>query len=431
MTQERREKLYQRRLGVFHVLFFEYGIRRLSSWYVTGREAIFLLANYIPRGCVRFLPRQIFKSQEEKIMRTTFTFNSNLESFSDYMTRVIAILRAIRDHVPAADGIDYSIELTDEEKLELHQKVLTMAIDEMEKTTGKHCLKRHKFGQDEEDFISNFKIVISDNLLSFNDSAHLEDEEKQYQFSTFLKHLSSEALVLTYAGIHGVTRDVEKKFHLILGIRNRLAARYHIDVYDVTAEMIHEERQELTVKDIKAALDFLDGRMSIDQMMEEDGIEGEAFEDKNNEGPELKNEVMDINVQKLFDLFLDRMSDIEKFFALIEIGCSEKYASMTVSQFSVDPVFINIVEADSRYAKNIKMGDVVIKRPDRHSYTDRDIELKDVKFVGGTVVRYQREQTRFRWAKLKEVLTEDDILGNKSVEYFQEKWDELLNKYNY
>ena len=47
-------------------------------------------------------------------MRTTFTFNSNLESFSDYMTRVIAILRAIRDHVPAVDGIDYSIELTDE-----------------------------------------------------------------------------------------------------------------------------------------------------------------------------------------------------------------------------------------------------------------------------------------------------------------------------
>lgn len=74
-------------------------------------------------------------------MRTTFTFNSNLESFSDYMTRVIAILRAIRDHVPAADGIDYSIELTDEEKLELHQKVLTMAIDEMEKTTKNIVLR--------------------------------------------------------------------------------------------------------------------------------------------------------------------------------------------------------------------------------------------------------------------------------------------------
>ena len=31
--------------------------------------------------------------------------------------------------------------------------------------------------------------------------------------------------------------------------------------------------------------------------------------------------------------------------------------------------------ADSKYAKNIKIGDVVIKRPNRHSYTDRDIAL--------------------------------------------------------
>lgn len=71
----------------------------------------------------------------------------------------------------------------------------------------------------------------------------------------------------------------------------------------------------------------------------------------------------------------------------------------------------------------------MIKRPDRHSYNDRDMTLKDVKFVGGTVVRYQREQTRFRWAKLKEVLTEEDILGNKSVEYFEEKWNQLIKKY--
>lgn len=90
------------------------------------------------------------------------------------------------------------------------------------------------------------------------------------------------------------------------------------------------------------------------------------------------------------------MSDIEKFFALIEIGCSEKYSIMAVSQFSVNPVFLNIVAANLRYAKNIKTGDVVIKRSDRHSYTDRDIALKDVKYVGGTVVRYQRKQTRLR-----------------------------------
>lgn len=344
------------------------------------------------------------------------------------MRQVIAILRAIRDNVPAADGIDYSVELTEAEKLELHQNVLIMAINEMEKTAGKHCLKKHDFGQDSEDFISNFKIVISDNLLSFNDSEHLEDGEKQYQFSTFFKHLSSEAVVLTYAGIHGVTRDVEKKFNLILSTRRKLAAKEHKDIYEITPEMIHEERPDFSVKDIKAVMDFIDGRMSVNQLMEEDGIEGEAFEDKNNEGPDLKNEVMDINVERLFDTYLGKMTDVEKFFALIEVGCSEKYET-TASQLSVDSMFINMIEADAKYAKNIRVGDVVIKRPNRQAYNDRDVVLKDVKFVGGNVVRYQREQSKIRWTKLAAVLSEDDICGNKSVEYFQEKWEELVEKY--
>ena len=195
-------------------------------------------------------------------MRTTLTFNSNLESLSDYMTRITAILRAIRDNVPATDGVDYSIELTDSEKLELFQNALTLAVEEMERTTGKHCIRKHNFGQDEEDFISNYKIVISDNLLRFNDSKHLVDGEKQYQFSTFLKHLSSEALVLTYAGIHGVTRDIEKRFNLILNVRRKLAAKYHLDIYTVTPKMIQEVRPELSVRDIKAVLDYLDGRAS-------------------------------------------------------------------------------------------------------------------------------------------------------------------------
>lgn len=82
-------------------------------------------------------------------MRTTLTFNSNLESLSDYMTRVTATLRAIRDNVPAADGIDYGIELSEDEQHELYQQALTLAVEEMERTTGKHCIRKHNFGQDE------------------------------------------------------------------------------------------------------------------------------------------------------------------------------------------------------------------------------------------------------------------------------------------
>ncbi|NCB94771.1 MAG: hypothetical protein EOM40_19820 [Clostridia bacterium] len=165
-------------------------------------------------------------------------------------------------------------------------------------------------------------------------------------------------------------------------------------------------------------------------MMDEDGLEGEAFEEKNNEGPDLRNEVMDINVERLFDTFLGKLTDVEKFFALIEVGCSEKYETMTVSPLSVDSMFINMIAADTKYAKNISVGDVVIKRPNRHSYTDRDVALKDVKFVGGNVVRYQREQSKIRWTKLAAELSKEDITGNKSVEYLQKKWEELMRKYD-
>lgn len=223
---------------------------------------------------------------------------------------------------------------------------------------------------------------------------------------------------------------MEKKFNQILNIRRRLAKDKEKDIYSITPEMIHMVKPEYSVKDIKAVLDYLDGRMSVEQMLEEDGMEGEAFEDKNHEGPDLKNEVMDINVERLFDAFLSKMTDVEKFFALIEVGGSEKYAKMTASQLSVDSMFINLIEADSKYVKNIQIGDVVIKRPNRQAFNDKDIELKDVKYVGGNVVRYQREQSKVRWTKLAAVLSEDDICGNKSVEYFQEKWEELIKKYD-
>ena len=71
----------------------------------------------------------------------------------------------------------------------------------------------------------------------------------------------------------------------------------------------------------------------------------------------------------------------------------------------------------------------MLQKPKVENGNSYALTLKDVKFVGGNVVRYQREQTKLRWKKLKHVLTEDDILGNKSVEYFQEKWVELVKKY--
>ena len=274
-----------------------------------------------------------------------------------------------------------------------------------------------KFDMD-KDLIGNCSII---DILGAPDMDSCEYLSKHFGTQTI--HKASDSDAKDYRGSSSRSEDVMQK--PLLSAEDIFAMKKDGEC----AIVIKGADPLYSVRDIKAILDYLDGRVSVEQILEEDGMEGEAFEDKNYEGPDLRNDVMDINVQKLFDLFLDRMSDLEKFFALIEIGCSDKYATMTASQFSVDQTFLNIVAADKKYAKNIQTGNVVIKRPNRQAYTDRDVELKDVKFVGGNVVRYQREQTKLRWKKLKDVLTEDDIMGNKSVEYFQQKWEELIKKY--
>ena len=107
-------------------------------------------------------------------MRTTLTFNSNLESLSDYMTRVAEGLRSIRDDVYTSWGVQ-------------------------------RCWKE------------------------------------------------------IYIRVRGYANDCCKK---------------NLDINDITLEMIHTERPFITVKDIKAVIDFTRGKASLSQMNEEDGLEG-------------------------------------------------------------------------------------------------------------------------------------------------------------
>lgn len=72
--------------------------------------------------------------------------------------------------------------------------------------------------------------------------------------------------------------------------------------------------------------------------------------------------------------------------------------------------------ADSKYAKNIKIGDVVIKRPNRHSYTDRDIALKD----GGCIMANELEVTQ---TKLNNAL--NGSLNNASAIITKDYLDKL------
>lgn len=363
-------------------------------------------------------------------MRKELEFNSNNEDINTYMTSATDILRSIRTGSNTATGINYQNEMSTSEQMEFSDYVSMLAINEMEKGAAKRYLKNNQFGSDSEDFISNYKIVILKNLDKYNDSKHLTEAEKKYCFSTFLKHLAPAALCMTYADIHGVTVDVEKKFTVVLGVMKKVAAEKQIATSAVTPEMIHEARPSITVRDIASVLDYVKGNVSIEQMMEEDGGEKEAFKGADNLDTDIF-DILEVDSKKLLDVFFARLTDIEKFFILLEVNCcNEKYTRMTAGELAIDDILVSIVVADSKLKKNISTGDIRIERPGRSSASGmRSIEMKNVEIVSDNVIRYQRRKAVATLKTLKEGLNVDDVAGTCGVNYFRNQWDMLVRKY--
>lgn len=363
-------------------------------------------------------------------MRKELEFNSNIEDINKYMTRATDILRSIKTGNKAADGINYQKEMSSLEQMEFTDFVSVLAINEMEKGAAKTYLKRNQFGSDSEDFISNYKIVILKNLDKYNDSKHLTEDEKKYCFSTFLKHLAPAALCMTYADIHGVTVDVEKKFTLVMGVMKKVAFERQIATSAVTPEMIHEARPSVTVRDIASVLNYVKGNASIEQMMEEDGGEKEAFKGADNLDTDIF-DLLDVDTKKLFDAFFARLTDIEKFFVLLEVHCcDEGYNKMTAGELATDAILVSIVAANPKLKKNISVGDIRIERPGRSSASGMtSIEIKNVEFVSDNVIRYQRRKAVSTLNSLRDGLQINDIAGTCGVKYFRMQWNELVQKY--
>lgn len=84
----------------------------------------------------------------------------------------------------------------------------------------------------------------------------------------------------------------------------------------------------------------------------------------------------------MVEKFLSQMRDVEKFFAFLEIGCSDKYYAMTAEQLSCDELFVRLVSADDKLRKHIQSGTVVIKRPNRSTASGvEEAVLTDIYYV--------------------------------------------------
>lgn len=121
------------------------------------------------------------------------------------------------------------------------------------------------------------------------------------------------------------------------------------------------------------------------------------------------------------------MKDIEKFFVLMEIGCSDKYDALTTAKLSGDELFVKIVSTDEKYRKYIGKGTVVIKRLNRSTASDiEEVVLSDVYYVNDSIIRYQKSVAKRKWNSMATKILADDISGRSLLLYLRNKWNELI-----
>lgn len=432
MTLRRREKLTSEDWRVFHVSFlFVYwtDYKGFLPGYETGRRAFLYINIYRLRDKQSaFLPRQITSRKEENIMRKEFYIGTN-EDITDYMERAASYIRSIKQGRKLADGRDLSVELTIAEQKELMQYVYGMAIEIMNKTSGKYALNRNDFGSYREDFINNYAEVIMKRLDLFKDPTHVTVDSKSYRFPTFLSRLSGEAILRTYAQIHGVSPKVERRMYRVISAVRRIATDKQKNSYDVTPSEIHEICEDISVNDIISILNYLN-KSSLNQMMGDDNLEGDAFIGDDGIETDVV-DVLDVDTERVLNGFLDRLSDLEKLFVLIRVRCcDETYAKMTAEELSVNPLVIAIVAADKKLSKNIAVGDIKISRPRRSSAAgNTSIEMRGVEIVSYNVIRYHREKAGNYLKSLESSINMEDICGRCGIKYFIDEWNSLIEKY--
>lgn len=361
-------------------------------------------------------------------MRKEFFIGAN-EDITDYMERAAGYIRSIKQGRKLPDGRDLSVELNVEEQKELMQYVYGMAIEYMHRTSGRYALNRNNFNDYRDDFLSNYAEVIMMRLDLFKDPERVTENSKSYRFPTFLDRLSGEAILKTYAQMHGVSPKIERRMYQVLAAVRKVALKQQKNAGDVTPEEIHRICRDITEDDIVSILNFMN-RLSLNQMIEDDNIEGEAF--KGDDGVDTDVfDVLDVNTVKVLTVFFAKLTDMEKLFVLLSVRCcDEAYAQMTAEELSVSSLVVSIVAASDKLKKNIMTGDITISRPKRSSAEgNTSIELKGVEIVSYNVIRYHRKKAADYLKSLENKLQIEDIVGKCGVDFFIKQWNDLVEKY--
>lgn len=343
-----------------------------------------------------------------------------------YMRKAVNWLRSMKHGLILPDGRCLADELTVSEQKELENYIYGIAFEEMKKGAGKECAKRCDFGEYRDDFYNNFFLVIVERLHTFND----KKMDKNYTFSTFLKLLSHEAVKITFAQKRGVSRYVEQRIQEVRAAIRRVAAKTGLRDREITPEMIAEElTRYMSVEEVIDLLNISSSMISVEQRDEEDGEDKDVLESAVYIDTKIF-DVLEVDVEKLFDAFFSKLTDLEKFFVLRHVGCDHLYANMILKELQTDELLLAIVEKDSKFNKQIGIETVIIERPGKCQKKGTEtLVLEDTKCIKETLIRYQKANAKKILLTLSEGLKFSDVSGGCGVAYFMKQWELLKEKY--
>lgn len=358
-------------------------------------------------------------------------FKTNDENITEFMTKRIGMLRSARDNMPAEDGINYHNEFSGSEVKELRDYVITLADEEMKKTVGSHFIRQHDLNSYQaESFLSILSELIITEIYNYNDPRHLSDSEKLYVFGTFLKHLCERASIILYSEEKGHNAAFEKEYIRIRNIKRDIASEKRIDVNEVTLEMIHERLPRFSVQKIDEVLKSTVSKASIEDMHENNkglndpslivSMESDIFNE------------LDVDTERMLDLAFDNLSDLDKFFVLLEVGAlGEDLLEKTSLELSMDKLLLNIVKADERVKDFIETETVYVYRPGRStSLVSTCEEYQNVDHLSLNIIRSRKSKASKVLGNLRHYLKFEDIGCCCGVKYFDNQAKLLIEKYN-
>ena len=357
-------------------------------------------------------------------MRAEFLFNKEVQNKEEYFTKAATWVNSMRKGTVLEDDVCLSSDLSEAEKQELLEYIMEQLMPEI-KTMAKFKKKRTSleyYKAEELEAILSMKVY--EDFHKFNNAEYLADKQKRFTISTFVEHKAREAMREMLIQERGLPVNVIRNLKLINDTVLVIAEEQEISHDNVTAEMVFEklEGKSISYKMVISLMEVNYGTLSINEMEDSD----DRLQD-NTMDMDLKHcEEMDEETKEALDCVFDDFSKMELYILMKEFGFfGEKVRSMTAKELSYKDYFVAMAKEDKDGEKNIKFGELHIKRPGRNSGTEEEIFVESVYYVKEKFYSNKVAKIKKKLAVLSGKTSMNDVAGLMEaycIHFWKEKY---------